>query len=342
MNGRKIEIVAPLNQAFELTKQILFRPFDLIKWLVIGFAAFLAHLGGGGFRVNFPTNWSGGRWHSQTWSSSHYHYGYHHHLPGWVWPLLIIGIPLGIAIVLALAWIGARGRFIFVDCVVRNRAAIVAPWHEFAREANSLFLFSLLVALAIIIIAVVGILPIVLPAILHRSIGNVTLTVGLVFWIAMIVVIALAWAIISQLIVPIMYRQRCRAWDALQAAIRLVSDHAASFILYVLFIIALSLAIMIVIVALTCATCCVAGCLFALPYLGTVLLLPVEVTLLGYTLFFLRQFGDPFDVWAGLTTITSTAVATPPPSVQTPISPPPPGPPPGQSPYEPPPSPPRA
>src|SRR2546428_10747925 len=53
MNGpvRKIEILSPFNQAIELTRLILFRPFDITKWLVIGFAAFLSgwfNSGGGG------------------------------------------------------------------------------------------------------------------------------------------------------------------------------------------------------------------------------------------------------------------------------------------------------
>src|SRR5256714_13849588 len=54
MNGpaRKIEILAPFNQAIELTRLILFRPFDITKWLIIGFAAFLGGwLNGGGGRI---------------------------------------------------------------------------------------------------------------------------------------------------------------------------------------------------------------------------------------------------------------------------------------------------
>ena len=46
-NGSKIEIFKPFGEAFELMKKILFQPFDLKKWLVIGFAAFLASLAGG-------------------------------------------------------------------------------------------------------------------------------------------------------------------------------------------------------------------------------------------------------------------------------------------------------
>src|SRR5438132_4465763 len=52
-SAAKIEILKPLDEAFELMKKILFRPFDLKKWFVIGFAAFLAgHFAGIGF--NFP------------------------------------------------------------------------------------------------------------------------------------------------------------------------------------------------------------------------------------------------------------------------------------------------
>jgi hypothetical protein len=315
MNGSKIEIIRPFNQALELTKQILFRPFNLEKWLVIGFAAFLAHFGGGGYRFNFPFSWKRDFWRSHAWGTG----GYTelHHLAPWVWILLIIGVPTVMAIGLLLAWIGSRGRFIFVDCVVHDRGAIAAAWHEYRREGNSLFLFSLAVVLALIAIALIGIVPIILPAVLHHSLAGVTMTLSMVFWIALIVVIALAWSVISQLMMPLMYRQRCRAWDAFQKVLTLVSEHAVSFILYVLFIIAVSILVTMVIVALTCLTCCLAGCLFGLPYIGTVILLPLEVLMLGYTLFFLRQFGSDFDVWFNVHTAPA---ATPP---QTSLQPPP-------------------
>ena len=47
--ARRMEIFAPFEAAVKLTKLILFQPFDFTKWLVIGFAAFLASLGGGGW-----------------------------------------------------------------------------------------------------------------------------------------------------------------------------------------------------------------------------------------------------------------------------------------------------
>jgi hypothetical protein len=34
-------------------------------------------------------------------------------------------------------WVASRGRFIFTDCLVKQRGAIVEPWREFRREGNS-------------------------------------------------------------------------------------------------------------------------------------------------------------------------------------------------------------
>src|SRR2546423_2917022 len=123
MNGaeRTIEIFKPFGESFELMKKILFQPFDLKKWPVIGFAAWVANLGGGrgGADFNYPDN---RREEVQKLNET---IG---HIPQ---PVLITGICALICVVLLLivpfAWLRARGRFIFVDCMVRNRAAIIAP-----------------------------------------------------------------------------------------------------------------------------------------------------------------------------------------------------------------------
>ena len=54
--GPEIQIFRPFGEAFELMKKILFHPFDLKKWFVVGFAAWLANLGGGGGSFNYPYN----------------------------------------------------------------------------------------------------------------------------------------------------------------------------------------------------------------------------------------------------------------------------------------------
>src|SRR6266481_839616 len=59
-SAAKIEIFKPFGEAFELMQKILFQPFDLKKWFVIGFAAWLSNLGlgggGGGSRYRYNTS----------------------------------------------------------------------------------------------------------------------------------------------------------------------------------------------------------------------------------------------------------------------------------------------
>ena len=55
-----ITFVDPLSRAVERMRQILFQPFDLVKWLVLGFSAWLAGLasgaGGGTGASNFDSD----------------------------------------------------------------------------------------------------------------------------------------------------------------------------------------------------------------------------------------------------------------------------------------------
>src|SRR3989442_11396030 len=199
MNGTepKIEIFAPFGAAVELIKIILFRPFDMAKWFVICFAAFLANFVGGVHFGNFNPNWNRhGAWRALTGSSTS-GLGSAEQWPAWVIPLIIGAAVLGIALALVLMWVGARGRFMFTDCIVRNRGAIIEPWKEFRREGSSFFLFCLLVVVGIIAILALVLLPVFLPVILHGKNANVSFAIGLIFWAGLILLLAFGWALVS-------------------------------------------------------------------------------------------------------------------------------------------------
>ena len=123
MNGTepKIEIFKPFVEAFELMKKILFQPFDLGKWCVIGFAAFLALLPGGcGGGPNFNFNFPFQNLSSQKTSNS----AIQNIASGgagwepWLIAVVVSIVLIILAIVVVLLWVGSRGRFIFVDCLV--------------------------------------------------------------------------------------------------------------------------------------------------------------------------------------------------------------------------------
>jgi hypothetical protein len=291
MNGSepRIEIFRPFGEAFELMKKILFQPFDLKKWLVVGFAAWLANLGGGGGGFNYRYN---RREELQKVNEA---------LSQIPHSLLVTGICVLICFVLVLivlfAWLRARGCFMFIDCIAKNRAAIAEPWREFRKEGNSYFLFSLLVGFAFLIFAALLSFPFMLPIIrgvtfLH--IHDVYLISMIVAWAFVVILLVLAWSLIANFMVPVMYRQRCRASKTFGIVVRLIAAYPGEIVLYCLFLIVLALATAIVACVATCATCCIA----AIPYIGTVILLPVFVLLRSFSLLFLRQFGPDYDAWA--------------------------------------------
>lgn len=187
----------------------------------------------------------------------------------------------------------------FVDCIVKNRGAISEPWREFKKQGNSLFLFSLVVALVMVASALLLALPILVPIMAGGGSfrgHNVYLISMIVLWVTAFFLIFMAWTLIAQMMVPIMYRQKCRASEAFRSAWRLIAKYPGEIVLYCLFWIVLCMAVVFVSCLATCATCC----LTALPYVGTVILLPIFVCLRAFSLLFLRQFGPGYDVWPAL------------------------------------------
>jgi hypothetical protein len=312
MNGteRNIEIFKPFGEAFELMKRILFQPFDVKKWFVIGFAAWLANLGGGVFNYQYNRREDLQKLNEAISQIPH--------------PILVTGVCVLISLVLVLiilfAWLRARGGFMFIDCIVRNRGAVAEPWREFRKEGNSYFLFSLVVGLCFLILAALLSLPLIILAIkgryylyLHRDRLDLYVISLIAAWVFVMLLLVFVWALIANFMTPVMYRRQCRAYEAFRSVTKLIAANPGEILLYCLFLIVLALASAIVGCLVTCATCCIA----AIPYIGTVILLPVFVLLRSFSLLFLRQFAPEYDVWASfapaeLLPILSPASAVPP------------------------------
>jgi hypothetical protein len=311
---RKIEIFAPCSAALDLTKLILFQPFDLTKWFVIGFAAFMSHLaGGGGSGFNYNSRLGKTNWNFR--STTHDAFQSATGMPTWVLPLIGFAVLVVVAIVVVLMWLSARGKFIFADCIVRNRGAIEEPWREFKREGNSYFLFSLLATAIVLFVLGLATLPLWIPLALGNDVlEGVRLALGIALAALVMVLLVVPLHLISSFMIPVMYRQRCGATAALRATLRLIAAEPGAVILYLLFTLVLFVAFAMVSCLVTCVTCCIA----AIPYLGTVIMLPAYVFFMSYLLLFVRQFGPEYDAWANILAVEPAAPAIEPPNVEPP------------------------
>jgi hypothetical protein len=300
----RVSVLDPVEQAIGRVRQMLFSPFDLSKWFIIGFCAWLAMLGrGGGSTFNFrvpdgrhPLGPNGPKMPAIRDAVIS-------HLP----VILIVAailIPIVIIICLILCWLQSRGHFMFVHCVAGNVAEVVVPWKKFSRHGNSLFLFKfvlwiidmLLILIPVAIIIIIGIS-------LHAAGPSVIGVSGIIAAVFGIFVIAVAFILVDKFtndfVVPIMLLQTSSVLAGWRTFLAMLGDNKARFVLYILFQIVISMVIGFIGLAICligfclCCSCC----LLFIPYIGTVILLPLIAFKRAYSLFYLSQFGPQFDVF---------------------------------------------
>ena len=310
-----ISYLGPLQRAIARARRILFTPFRLETWLVMGFAAFLSEWLSGG--------WGHAGW-ERKFGRGHFPGGHipgphlHDLLPALVWGPLLAGLILvAIVVGVVLLWLGSRGKFVFLEDVALGRAAIVEPWNRTAPLGNSLFLWKLgfaivsgLVLLGIVFAtfgtALLGWLgfhervvmapPIIGGIVLAGFAGLLAAFVGLM---------------LDDFVVPLMYRHGLRANQAWRRFLPVFREHLGQFVLYALFVLVLSVAVGAAVAAVGFATCCVGFLLLLMPYVGQVVLLPLHVAYRALGPEFLAQFGPGFQVFASEPPVP--VIAPPPP-----------------------------
>ena len=283
-----LSAIDPISQALNRTKTMLF-PIDLAKWLRLGFCAFLMGLGGagGGGSGQQLSNLEP----STTWLEQNLA------LAGGLFVAFLIFVVL---LSLLFGWLKSRGQFMFLDGVIQNRGRIKRPWHEFRREGNSLFVFSLLFSIIslVMLFSVVGVCAwIAWPDIKAEAIGSrsmLALFGGTVVLLPLAVLVVLITMALYNFVVPIMYLRRIpvmAAWRMFGS--EHLNNHRRELLLFMLMrfllgIVSVLLALLVVLLS----------CFLALiPYVGSVLLLPISSFNRLYSLYFIEQYGPEWKVF---------------------------------------------
>lgn len=298
----EISVIVPFNQAIERVKRVLFQPFDLGKWCVIGFCAWLAQLGEQGLSFNFPSGSSSGR-SGGAGEGLEQARDFAVQNLWWIVPLMAALICLVIGLWLVFTWLNSRGKFMFLHCVALDRAEVSAPWSKFSRQGNSLFLFRIVLGL----ISFLAMLPFLVLAAL-AVFSMVRHEAATVFGVLLLTAVALGLIFVAigfflvgkftmDFVVPLMFLRGNSCLAGWREFLGLLRANPGHFLLYLLFQLVLAIAIGAMLLAIILVTCCLAGCLMAIPYIGTVLLLPVFVFSRSYSLHYFAQFGRQYDVF---------------------------------------------
>lgn len=290
-----ISPIEPITPAWNQMVRILFKPFDIKKWFLLGFCAFLAQCGengGGNYGNSLNNNGSGSPYsefdtnQTKQWISDNIE--------------VVIGLGVGIlllclAIGLLISWLSSRGKFMLLDGIVKNRGAVKEPWAEFKTEGNSLFLFNIVVGIILFVCFLIisgSTVLIALPDIqdeVWRNSATSAIVFGCTFLIPFIIFCVALSFFVKVFMVPTMYIKRVRAMEGMRIAwSSLCKGHVGSAILLFLMMFVLGIAVTFIAIVVTCATCCIA----ALPYISSVVFLPVTVFFVSYALCYIQQFGE--------------------------------------------------
>jgi hypothetical protein len=295
----RIAYFEPLSRAWERMKHILWRPFDLAKWLVLGFSCWLAGLAdsasGGGWKWIIDENDFPGRHNVFNDTGSFDQLG-----GALIWlPLIFIVIMAIAAILVLVLWLSSRSKMIYLDNVVHNRAQIVEPWHRLRDLGNSLFLWRLGFVVACGLVALVLLMIFFAPAATLSfsdalsGLSYAAMVFGVIIMICFGFTAAFVALMLEAFVIPVMYKFDLKATEAWSYFLPWLKTRPWQFVLYAVFVLVLVIVFLCVFALICVFTCCIA----ALPYVGTVILLPFYVTYRLFSIEFLTQFDSGFDLF---------------------------------------------
>jgi len=296
----RIAYFEPLSRAWDRTRVLLWQPFDLANWLLLAFIAWVAGLT---TDTGSAIAWQD---HEGTMSRNPVRdldQAFDQFAAGAVWiPLVLLAIMVGIAVAVLLLWVTSRFKFIYLDGVVSGRAEVVEPWKRREVLGNSLFLWRLCFGAACVLGALLVMLVFFAPAAgfsINDALAGLSVAAGILGTLGLVVfgiTMGYIGLFTESFVVPIMYRYDMKVLDAWQALMPWLRARPFHFVVYGLFVLMLFTVFAVFYSIFCLLTCCMA----AIPYLGTVLLLPVWVTYRLLSLEFLAQFHPDFDLFTPL------------------------------------------
>ncbi len=307
----------PLEDALRRTRTFLFQPFDLVRWLVLGFTAWLIHLGefGGSAAGSDPevrTHVSTGDWNGARESLVD---AAANALPtGLALAAIVILVTAFLLVALVLLWVSCRARFVWLENLTAEDHAIGRHWSRFGGLGDAYFLWKLaFYALSLLI---------VVPLVFFGGVFGMLGFAGfdgpgsVAGWALLGVAVFMVTVILAYVdffaesyVTVIMHRRGIGVLAAWREFRILFETHPGHFVLVGLMKLVLTVIAGVLLTTLGLLTCCVGLVLMALPYVGAVFKLPVFTALRYFDLCWLGQF-DP-DLALPVTATVSPDAPTP-------------------------------
>jgi hypothetical protein len=291
-----------ISKAVERSQQLLF-PFNANKWFALGFTVFLAQCSDGG--GSFPSLPSGPSSSTSGGGGSGSGFDFqkiidealaslNRDLALYV-TLAAVGAALMVGLAVLIVWFSSRAKLMFVESVIWDRVDVTGQWARAAELGMSLSKFRLALGFGgwfLFLCSLGGAVVAALPDFKSGDFLGARALIGYSILGASALFIGFPLAVVAALlddfVVPLMVVRNARvreAWAICRAEV--LTGNVGGVVLFYLLRIGLAFAIAIAAMVISCVTCC----LTAVPYIGTVLMLPIFVFSRAYPLYYLEGLG---------------------------------------------------
>lgn len=251
-----VDFISIIDASIEWTKAVLFKPFNLKKWLILCLIAFLAGTLSGGFHSNFGNKSpSKSRQSNTSQTQSLQQETKFQSTPDLhaiknkilnnprIIALIISGVLLVCCIVIFFIWLNARFSFIFIEALTKNDASIKIPFRSSKQIGNSLFVAYLPIS-AVFLSLFGSLVFFIIKDIMRLTVYNKGYAVGFKkifltclpygFSIVVLFIISIIlYLIISDFVQIVMFKDRIKFMPAFLKAISVINRNKSNFITYI-------------------------------------------------------------------------------------------------------------
>jgi len=307
----RLDVTGSLGLAWNRMVLVLFKPFDIVKWLALGLVILLESLGqvgGSSGNFNFPGGSGSGSGSSGGPSSPADFADLIDEGFRWIGDnltlVLGIGIPavgLFLCLYVVFLWLSSRGMLMFVRAVAKNDARIGDNWRATRYLVGSLLKVRLVVASVswVIVLGGLGALFYVLYRLLRRNETDwaayaLELAPLFLVWMLVAFVPGLVSALLRNFVAPMMLQFQESCLDAFRRFMSVLKANIGAVILFLILRFLFHVLFEIVNIFVVLLTCCIGG----LPVINQAITAPFHVFDRAWSMYALRALGPAYDLFA--------------------------------------------
>jgi len=301
----RMDVTSALGPAFNRAIQMLFKPFDFLRWLVFGLIILLETCGEGGGNFSNPFSGRSGPGGSGGPSTQEIVDDVNAAIQ-WVrdnYELVLgIGVPAALLVLLLailVAWLKARGQMMFIRAVATNDTKLGANWEATAESSSSLFKYLLALTAIQMVVAWAAIISVAL--IVWRLLKAGSTDVGvyalqtlpiLGAGLAVFVFTGIFASLQRNFVAPIMFQHGLTCTEAWRKFGPIGKANVGPIFIFLVLRLLIGIAAGILALVVTLLTCCIGG----LPYIHQVIMSPYYVFDRAWSLYALGSLGPDYQV----------------------------------------------